>query len=184
MLGINPYRSIEGNNKEVFLFAIHKPCIGHSTYLPNEMVRLHEIARLCPFVEGSAVYKARAILHAFEPDSAYYNSCEFAKKPDRESSERFPQEQEFIKQEKGMNKISDYRLIPNPNNGLFSLFCPDDSIITLSVYDSKGRNLFEQIDSPNHAIITINMSNFSNGIYNLIITSGKNRHNLKFVISK
>jgi hypothetical protein len=181
---ITPNNNIESNYKEVFALALKNPELKDSVYLPADMEQLRYIAHMCPYTDGSAVFTARVILHAFEPDSNYYNYCEFAKRPDRETSERFAQEQENIKQQNNISKISGYKLIPNPNNGLFSLFCSEDLAITLKVYDSKGRNVFEQFASPNQGVLNINLTHFSNGIYNMVITNEKNNVNLRFIILK
>jgi hypothetical protein len=185
MLGINPYRPIEGNSKEVFLFAIHKPYLGYSTYLPNEVNRLRVLARLCPFVEGSGVYTARAILHAFEPDSTYYNYCEFAKRPDRTTSERIAQEEnnKFNKHEiENIEGAMDFKLIPNPNDGRFVLHCTDIGPFDIHIMDNMGRVVHRMNGMPVENQINFNLDGWAKGIYLLSIHYVKGLKTIRFSI--
>lgn len=68
--------NIEENFRNVFELALKNPEQKDSIYNLADYVQLRKIAKMCPFVEGTSVYTARVILHAFEPDSIYYNYCE------------------------------------------------------------------------------------------------------------
>lgn len=181
---ISPDNNIEENYKNVFELATKNPELKDSIYNLADYLRLRTIAKMCPYVEGTAVYTARVILHAFEPDSNYYNYCEFAKRPDRESSERNSNMQENNTKENLSFINLDYKVIPNPNNGEFSILCPDNSNINLKIYDNKGAKIFDQAARPNQNVITINLNNLSPGIYNLVIINAITIKNIKFAITK
>jgi hypothetical protein len=181
--GITPDNNIEANYKEVFELALKNPELRDSIYSPTEIERLHYIAHLCPYVDGNAVYTARVILNAFEPDSTFYNYCEYAKKPDRASSERNSLSQNQVK-DNTINTNFEYKVIPNPNNGTFSLLCPDNSNIMVKIYDSKGAKVFEQSANPSQHILNIDIDNSSHGIYNLLITTESKNYSIKFAVTK
>ena len=125
----------------------------------------------------------QTVFHAFEPDSTYYNYCEFAKNPNRESSERRTQEQDKTKHLSKNNGITDYKLIPNPNNGIFSLYCPVDSNVKLVVYDSKGQIVLQQFTKPNKSVISFDISSSANGMYQILISGPMGISTLRFIIS-
>lgn len=182
--GISPENNIEINYKEVFELALNNPELKDSVYSTSDLNRLRTIARLCPFMDGSAVYTARVILHAFEPDSTYYNYCEFAKKPDRESAERKAKESKRIDQPNTINIPTEFVLIPNPNNGTFKLICSEEENIHLLIFDGKGGQIFEQEVVSRNKVVDIDVSNHSPGIYNLTVISSSERKNIRFVINK
>ena len=77
-----------------------------------------------------------------------------------------------------------FSLFPNPNSGRFSLLCPGNSNFNLVIYDNKGARVYEQVAKPNQSELNIDLGNSPNGLYNLIITSEKNRQNIKIAILK
>jgi hypothetical protein len=125
---------------------------------------------------------ARVILHAFEPERDYMNSCEFAKNPQRKSSERHAinnnMQQDFTSE-----NYSTYQIVPNPNNGKFNLRCPDNEQFSYTIYDSKGSIINKGNAKSLGYIFSMDLPNLSNGIYNLIITNSTyQRVSVKFNI--
>lgn len=78
----------------------------------------------------------------------------------------------------------DLSLFPNPNNGKFSLLCPSNSNFSLVIYDNKGAIVYEQLAKPNQSLLNIDLGNPPKGLYNLVITTEKNRQNIKIAILK
>jgi hypothetical protein len=78
----------------------------------------------------------------------------------------------------------DLSLFPNPNNGKFSLLCPSNSNFSLVIYDNKGAIVYEQLAKPNQSLLNIDLGNSPKGLYNLVITTEKNRQNIKIAILK
>lgn len=78
----------------------------------------------------------------------------------------------------------DFSLFPNPNNGKFSLLCPSNSNFSLVIYDNKGAIVYEQLAKPNQSLLNIDLGNSPKGLYNLVITTEKNRQNIKIAILK
>jgi hypothetical protein len=177
---IIPINNLENNYKEVFELALINPNLKDSIYSPQDLERLRYIASLCPFTDGSAVYTARVILHGIEPDSNYYNYCEFVKKPDRESSER--NANEHLARENTFRNNLDYILMPNPNNGAFQIWCPDNKPVAYSIYDSKGNKVVENIAYPTSNIISIRLNDVSSGLYNVVIATSSKRISFKMSV--
>jgi hypothetical protein len=169
---VSPSNNIEENFKNVAELALKNPTLRDSVFNLGDYVRLKTIAKMCPYVEGTAVYTARVILHRFEPDSNYYNYCEFAKRPDRPTSERNSVNQNSKTFGKNSNIIMAYKLMPNPNNGAFQILCPNNDEIFLCIYDGKGNIILENKTIPNNNIVNIKLGKVSTGLYNLIINSG------------
>ena len=175
--------NIEENYLEVFELALKNPDLEFGVYSNSEIDRLRKIAKLCPYMDGSAVYSARVILRHFEPDVNYYNPCEFSKRPNRENSERLSKEVSGQNSVLFPQRMNNGKLVPNPNNGQFSVICPVDLLFNLAVYDSKGQRVIEQSTMPVNGTIHVDMTGFSPGIYNMILTGEVNRESFKFIIS-
>lgn len=179
-----PENNIEEKYVEVFDLALKNPELNDSVFSNAEIEKLKSLAKLCPYMDGSAVYTARVILHHFEPEVNYYHYCEFAKRPDRQNSERLSKNQENSKEPDKTGGITEYKLFPNPNNGLFSLFCPNQSATNLVVYNSQGQSVMEGDMVPHKGLINIDMSGFSQGIYTLRFSAENQMGSIRFVISK
>jgi hypothetical protein len=125
-------------------------------------------------------------VHAFEPDSTYYNYCEFAKSPDRSSSERYGYSESQIQARFAMSSISEitYRIIPNPNNGVFSVITPDASQLEVIVHDSKGAIVYQGNLVPANNSCLIDLKTAPAGLFNCSIISEGGRQSFRFIISK
>lgn len=81
--------------------------------------------------------------------------------------------------------LSDFRLYPNPNNGIFTL--EFDSVssedIQVSVFDIRGRKVFDQTYSNTGKFSQdINLNNAQSGVYMIHIKDGKTSETQKIVI--
>jgi hypothetical protein len=180
---ILPGNNIEENFKNVFELVLKNPEQKDSVYNLADYVRLRNIAKMCPFIEGTAVYTARVILHAFEPDSNYYNYCEFAKTTNRISNERNSNIQEIISKENTFANDLEYKVIPNPNNGTFELLTNSNDIITCEISDMAGR-IFENGNyKPIGNKIQFGLSNLTKGIYHLKVIDLSRVTTFKIVIN-
>jgi hypothetical protein len=54
----------------------------------------------------------------------------------------------------------------------------------LVIYDNKGAIVYEQLAKPNQSLLNIDLGNSPKGLYNLVITTEKNRQNIKIAILK
>lgn len=81
--------------------------------------------------------------------------------------------------------LSDFRLYPNPNNGIFTL--EFDSVssedIHISVFDIRGRKVFNQTYSNTGKFSqNINLNNVQSGVYLMNVKDGKTSETRKIVI--
>jgi hypothetical protein len=173
--------SIKSNNTAQLNNSVVNPELRDNVYTSHDIERLRYIARLCPFTDGSAVYTARVILHAFEPDSAYYNYCEFVKRPDRESSDR--NENMQMRSENIGNKNENFQLYPNPNNGKFNLVTSTNNEFYVLVCDVFGSSVIQMTTKATNGHLSIDMTQYSKGVYNIIIIDDNCIHNIRFTIS-
>ncbi|RQO30387.1 hypothetical protein DBR32_12520 [Taibaiella sp. KBW10] len=68
------------------------------------------------------------------------------------------------------DKIS-VEIVPNPSTGIFKIIHPlDVTVNTINVYDSKGSMILSSKENTS----LINLSKFSNGLYNIVIFTDKN----------
>jgi hypothetical protein len=72
---------------------------------------------------------------------------------------------------------------PNPNDGVFYILIPEDikSVIGIKLFDSSGRELFQQSNTPQSRKMPIDVSFLSNGIYLLGIQADKKTYFKKIV---
>jgi hypothetical protein len=181
---IIPNTQPEIRYKEMFELALHNPEMKDSIYNPEEIAKLKEIAQLCPFVEGNAVYMARVILHSVEPEKEYTNYCEFAKAPDRTSARQAVNVNAVIEAEIESNLYLSYQIVPNPNIGKFKIQCPNNEQFNYTIYDSKGSIIKSFNVKPLGNIVSIDLQNVTNGIYNITITTANyDRISIKFTIN-
>jgi hypothetical protein len=175
--------------KEVFELALHNPEMRDSIFIPTEIDKLKEIAQLCPFVEGNAVYMARVILHSVEPEKDYYNYCEFAKDPKRTSNARIASQTEnnepivFDEQQTNI-AFANYQIVPNPNNGNFALNCISNETLLCEITDFTGRIILSKSFKPINGSISFNNLSISKGIYSLRVLSISGDHVILRVVIK
>ena len=74
-------------------------------------------------------------------------------------------------------------IVPNPNNGNFTLRCPDNEPFTYTVYDSRGSIIFNGKSIPASSIVLMELPYLTKGIYNFVITTNKIVVSLKFNIN-
>jgi len=182
---IQPLNNIEANFKTVIELAAINPELKDSVFTDSNFSELRRIARLCPYTDGASVYSARVILHNFEPDSNYYNFCEFAKRPDRQSNARkvdnfnLPEKKE---PSESVNKS--YSIVPNPNNGSFRLNCPNDKCIQVEIMNSAGQVVEVNQYKPMNGVVHLELRDFMHGIYFFRIISANYVENLKFILQR
>ena len=81
--------------------------------------------------------------------------------------------------------LSDFRLYPNPNKGIFTLEFDSDSPenIQISVFDIRGRKVFDQnYSNTGRFNRNINLNNVQPGVYMIKVKNGKTSETRKIVI--
>jgi len=86
----------------------------------------------------------------------------------------------------GVDELSNslnFSIYPNPSNGLFNYTYSDDSELTIELYDITGKMIFTETisgDSSNNEGM-IDIRNYTNGIYMMVLTSDTDRVTKKIV---
>jgi hypothetical protein len=78
-----------------------------------------------------------------------------------------------------------FSIVPNPSNGVFSLVSRLSNLTyNISVINALGQEIMNKRDINGAAVNEINLSDYSNGVYFINITSGSNKITKKLIINK
>lgn len=80
---------------------------------------------------------------------------------------------------KNEHEISVY---PNPSNGLFSVLSEKEKINQITIMDNLGRKVFEESNFSNDNSMTINLDNFTRGVYYITVRLDNNVITKKIII--
>jgi len=138
-----PNEQIDALYKEVFGIALTDKFLYGGVFSDAQIERLKEIAQQCPFEKGNAVYSARVLLaHVEVPYVNYYNDCEGGIKPIVSSARQASQNITNFENLSDESSIKNYDLIPNPNNGNFTILIPQtdlNSNVYIEIFDNMGK---------------------------------------------
>ncbi|KAF5033096.1 hypothetical protein DSECCO2_610320 [anaerobic digester metagenome] len=148
--------------KEINEYLLFTETFGFEMFSVATVDRIREIAAMCPFTEGEAVYKARIMAAYFDPfETEYTNICE-SEMEDRSA---------ITSENTGSEQIL---AVPNPSPGSFSLISESlDGSGTLKVFDLSGRCVWEGNATVNERI---EMSTLSDGMYYYLFLIGNNSY--------
>jgi len=74
-----------------------------------------------------------------------------------------------------LNQLNELIIYPNPNNGLFSIDFPSNQNRIITIFDISGKTIFEK--SINKSNLSIDISDYENGLYLLEIIENDNKIN-------
>jgi hypothetical protein len=182
---IAPKNNIESIYKEVFELALRNPELKDSVYSATEIERLKAIASMCPYVDGNGVYTARVLLSAFEPNVNYFNSCEVTPAPAKKDGlPAVDQSAELLAAlENNKGTVTEYKVIPNPNNGTFQLLSSSNEAINCEISDIAGRIIESGNYKPNANVVQFSLNGLNKGIYHLKVVDNTKITTIKIVIN-
>ncbi|HRG58610.1 MAG TPA: T9SS type A sorting domain-containing protein [Bacteroidia bacterium] len=145
----------------------------------EELVELRNIAAMCPFEEGPAVYTARALLRGIDYQrQEYMHECE--KVYPTSSSNRESESQ-------ALNNIAndevDFGINPNPAKSVITLTQKGDFKL-IQISEMSGKIVFESVLNTNENSHTFELSHLSNGIYMITLVSDFKTVRTKLIINK
>lgn len=120
----------------------------------TQIFNLQNMAQLCPFTEGLAVYEARALMRNWDDTTVYFNVCE-NNPPQYSANSRLVNTTQTVSE----SMIGVY---PNPTNGSLTVTCNCKDCIFV-VYDIAGRIVLSQKLSENET--KVDVSSLNNGTY-------------------
>lgn len=136
--GIVTLRDFEEYERRINDIYLNTVAIDSLVFSDQQVADIEEIARLCPSLGGEAVYRARS-LYAIISDTAFYNdelTCLqqgvlFRLSGDKESKN---------------NSNNNFKVIPNPNNGQFTLKAnfEEPQILQMRVVSALGQIVYNE----------------------------------------
>ncbi len=165
---------IEENEKQINDIYLSTIAKGVFEFSSNQLDIISEISHQCPFIGGSAVYKARGMYFLIN-DEEYYNDDEICLQNGIVARHSSPKNE-------SIKEFNTY-VYPNPANSQISIFYNLDQYGEIIIYNSYGQKVFSSnIDVNGHRYI-LSLEGFSEGIYFFTILSNHNSvDNGKFVI--
>jgi hypothetical protein len=150
---IVPQNTIEQNQKTfngiycIFLQA-------DSLVNAGQIQTIQNLASLCPFTDGLAVYQARALIRNWDDSTSYYNSCE-NNVPNLNNSSKQLNQSDGAENNKPI-------VYPNPTNGslVVKSNCKD---CIFEVYDLMGKKVMSQ--KLNETETKVDVSSLNSGTY-------------------
>lgn len=142
----------------------------------NQINDLHNLAQLCPFTDGLAVYEARGLVRNWNDSTNYYNPCE------NNIPEEFNNFSRFANGHENAQDAVQTMVYPNPSNGHLTITVSLKDCI-FEVYDVIGKKVMSQKLNDNET--KVDVSSLNNGTYLYKIT----QHNIvikadKLVLNK
>lgn len=149
--------TVDGYQKQLNVLFVSY--LTNNTLSTSEIGQLQSIAALCPYTDGTSIWEARTFLKLFD-STDYVNACEISTFPTTTSSRmaKLSVSETVDEQIKG-------QLIPNPNNGNFSIVINEDvQDLKAEVYDVNGKLVCSNVSANNNRI-DILCSELTNGVY-------------------
>jgi len=152
--GVNVVDAKESYSKTVNQLLIEQQ-FAATVFDSTQLHVLKTIATLCPYIEGPAVYLARALVYPYDRIE-YSNSCE-----------EFIEDRSFIADENITNDIKEINVYPNPtSNELFvDIEIREKQTGRIVIFDIAGANVLEEQLTNTSSINKINTAKLNSGIY-------------------
>lgn len=131
--------------------------ISESDLDEGQLIELQNIAALCPFTEGPAVYIARSLLAPY--DSTFYiNECELS--PDDSLGAK-------LAQQTGIEALAQTQVYPNPANEELTVIVSleDGETGRFEIYDARGRKVVSQALKAGQEPVQVKVGQLSPGVY-------------------
>jgi hypothetical protein len=168
MNSITPSNTVEQNLKTTLQLSF---VTNMQTALNSSQIeQLKEIAKQCPYEGGPGVYNARVLLSAIEA-TVYTNACEFTAPAKMNAA--------------GIASFAGsaaFTVIPNPNNGSFTLDLLNEEVKDVVVYDMLGKAVYA-IKATAAQTLDIDISSLPKGMY-VVKVSGNGTIQTKKVITQ
>ena len=152
---------------------------------------LRQFAPQCPYVGGSAVYKARSLNFYLQPGAMYddmkacnavgvYKQGNTQPNSSNNAVSLISKEEHLLSKlkphiEKGKLKMNDFILYPNPTENLINFEYNTNESSRIEIYDITGRRIKTVLFVSGGYKTTIDLSDFVSGVYTYKYIVGVNR---------
>jgi hypothetical protein len=156
---ITPANNIESNLQAIAQIHLNSRINQHDSLSPTQLNSLRILASKCPFKDGIAVYRARAILAPYDGIKVYSNSCENDENDRRAIASANSEPDSLV--------TSQLNIYPNPNNGTFTLDyqLADSHAGKVMVFNTMGEMVGQYDLTTAVGKMTITNPYLTNGIY-------------------
>ncbi|MBK7666725.1 MAG: T9SS type A sorting domain-containing protein [Sphingobacteriaceae bacterium] len=157
---IIPTNNIEQNQKDFnSVYCVYLE--DDSLVTSNQIEDLKNIASLCPFTDGLAVYNARALMRTWDDSTRYYNVCE-NNVPDLTNDAA-----RFAANSSNLVESTMPTVYPNPTNGSLVVNSGCKNCI-FEVYDIIGKKVLSQKLNENETKVELNSLNNGTYLYKIV----------------
>ncbi len=156
---ITPVNNIEQNQKDFnSIYCVYLE--DDSLVTANQVQDIKDLATLCPFTEGLAVYNARALIRKWDDSTLYYNVCENNVPDLANDAARFAEKMKA-------NSIVLPTVYPNPTSGNLMVNSGCKSCI-FEVYDVIGKKVMSHKLNENETKVDLNSLNNGTYLYKVV----------------
>ncbi len=155
------------------------------TLANSDSLQIMALAQLCPEINGTVVYQARALYSFIYNDLSMFNDDSCVNADTVDIAERHSSPMINTQDKPGAKLIQQYTLLPNPNNGNMMLkqSISDEQPVVTEIWDAIGKNIFTQNIVFNSDNYNLQLGNISPGVYIMQLRDGKgNEFRFKFVV--
>ncbi len=174
-----PHNLFETNAKWVNALYLRYILQGLENLTATELTNLETIAITCPYLSGTAVYRARAIVSSYMPGIHYDDLVICNSQGVYKNGNTKLQEQINALANAHHEKVLDashVMVYPNPTSNLVTIEYSDDTdeLITFSLYEITGKVILEQTLPSHSKRYTIDLHEYAQGVYSYKITTRAN----------
>ncbi len=156
---ITAVNNIEQNQKDFnSIYCVYLE--DDSLVTANQLQDIKDLAALCPFTEGLAVYNARALVRKWDDSTLYYNVCENNVPDLANDAARFAEKM-------NANAIVLPTVYPNPTTGNLMVNSGCKNCI-FEVYDVIGKKVMSQKLNENETKVDLNSLNNGTYLYKVV----------------
>lgn len=157
---INTVDDIEENQKE--FYSIYCNFLEDVNLVSASQIQdLKNMALLCPFTDGLAVYQSRGLIRNWDDSTHYYNTCE-------NSTPDLVEENARVAKQKAALLIQDLtEVYPNPSTGML-VVNSNCKNCTFEVYDIIGKKVLSQKLNENETKVDLNTLNSGTYLYKIV----------------
>ena len=171
LVKITPTDTLETLWHEAMDIGLDKFFVQDSVWTQTDVDRIIEIAQMCPYHYGPAVYMARNLALSMDTLITWHmHDCEVLP-PDTSSSQRLaaPDSEEIIEHTTQQNEAHEFRIFPNPSRGSVTVECSQGSkdMAQIIITDATGKQVYSKQHRCSGLPVTI--SGLSEGMYTCLL---------------
>jgi hypothetical protein len=160
---ISPASAVEGNLQTVSSIYLQSAVSQNYILTSAQLNSLRVLASKCPFIDGTGVYEARAMLVAYDGLKLYNDSCLLNEQQQDTNDDRRMKE----RNKENLYYDANLTIYPNPNNGSFTMNYQlgEGQTGKVILLNAMGQIVGEYILNNSSGKMQINNPDLVNGVY-------------------